>query len=343
MKKRNTAILALLCVALLSACASDSDLPSAEESSDAISFEESVFENSEEISYDVSEEESQVIIDKKIKAPIPENAELITNLNYTNPGKMGDCDGPAVCVYAPEGYNKGILDVALSDIRINTKRSSDKKHLNGYIFIGIDVLSEPGGYWINCFDTGLCYDGSNGTWQLFHNIYENTDPDESRWYTSRIKLDDTHDYRIEVDSSFEDEKCTVNIYDLTDGEKLVDTRTFTVKGLKCDGSNTAYYQNFALDFPENIMVEADGKVGSIYANADWEKTTLYSTDENVFMQNIRVIDAKLFKNGVAKQWDEGVLGLWPDMSLADIDYPCTTLIKGENYFDYRIDLDMNRG
>jgi len=188
----------------------------------------------------------------------------------------------------------------------------------------------------------LVYDGADGKWRLFHNIYENTDLDENRWYTSPKLLDDMHDYRIEVDSSAEDEKCTVNIYDLTDGGRLADTRTFTVKNLKRDGSNTAYYQDFALDFPENVMVEPDGKVGTTYDKADWVKTTLHSTDENIFMQNICVTDAKLYKDEAAKQWDEGVLGLWPDSSVSGVDYPCTTVVEGEDYYKYRIDLDMNR-
>lgn len=326
----------LICSLLLYACGDNSNLPSDGEGSVG-----TLVSNPEETS-EISKEESKVVIDKKTKVPVPENAELITNLNYSNPGKMGDCDGPAVCVYAPEGYNKATLDIALSDVRINAKRKSDRKHVNGYIFIGIDVLSKPGGRWINCFDTGLCYDGSNGKWKLFYNVYSNTDPDEPTWYTSRITLSDKHDYRIEVDSSFEDGKCTVNIYDLTEDGKLADTRTFTVKGLKHDGSNTAYYQNFALDFPENIMVEANGKVGSVYADADWQKTTLYSTDENIFMQNICVTDAKLYLNDNAKQWEEGVMGIWPDASIKTIDYASTTVVKGNNYYSYRIDLDMNR-
>lgn len=347
-KKIIIACLLAASVLMTAACTNDnSDTSSSTQQSDTTSLTEPVSKDaSEEVSADESKEESKeeskMPVDKLEKAPLPENATLVTNLDYTNTGKMGDNDGPAVCVYAPEGYNKATLDIRMSEIRINTKRKSDGKHLNGYIFIGIDVLSEAGGYWINCFDAGLCYDGTDGKWRLFHNIYENTDPDEARWYTSQKQLNDTHDYRIELDSSFEDGKCTINIYDLTDDAKLFDTKTFTVKGLKCDGSNTAYYQDYALDYPNNVIVEPDGKVGSTYDKADWVKSTIHSTDENIFMQNINIDDAKLYKNGDAKQWDDGFISLWPDASVSGVDYACTTVVKGKDFYSYRIDLDMNR-
>lgn len=348
-KKRVISCLLLFAMLSFSGCGGDTENSSsqiADDSSGQISevLSESASESVDEGSdNEPSEEVSEMTaINKLERVSLPEGASLITNRTYSNPGKMGDNDGPAVCVYAPEGYNKGTLDIALSDVRINTVRESDGKHVNGYIFIGIDVLSGPGGYWVNCFDTGLVYDGADGKWRLFHNIYANTDSNEAKWYTSKKTLDDTHDYRIEVDSSAENEKCTVNIYDLTDGGKLADTRTFTVKDLKCDGSNTAYYQNFALDYPDNVKVDAEGNVGTTYDNADWVKSTLHSTDENIFMQNIRIIDAKLYKDETEKQWDEGVLGLWPDSSINDIDYACTTVVSGDDYYKYRIDLDMNR-
>ena len=342
-----TCLLAALTI-MTTACTKDDDgTYYAAPQSDTASAIESVpaeitGEASDETPEEESKEESKMPVDKLEKAPLPENATLITNLDYANAGKMGDNDGPAVCVYAPEGYNKATLDIRMSDIRINTKRKSDGKHLNGYIFIGIDVLSEAGGYWINCFDAGLCYDGTDGKWRLFHNIYENTDPDEARWYTSQKTLDDTHDYRIELDSSLEDGRCTINIYDLTDGGKLSDTRTFTVKGLKCDGSNTAYYQNYALDYPDNVIAEPDGTVGSTYGKADWVRTTLYSTDENIFMQNINIDDARLYINGDGKQWDDGFISLWPDASVSGVDYACTTVVRDKDFYSYRIDLDMNR-
>lgn len=75
-----------------------------------------------------------------------------TNLSYTNPGKMGDNDGPAVCVYAKPGYFRASLDIAVSDIRMQTLRA-DGRFVNAYIFLGVDIL-DAGGSWINCFDAG---------------------------------------------------------------------------------------------------------------------------------------------------------------------------------------------
>ncbi len=46
------------------------------------------------------------------RTPIPEGTEYISNLNYENPGAMGDNDGPAVVIYSEQGYNKAEMEVA---------------------------------------------------------------------------------------------------------------------------------------------------------------------------------------------------------------------------------------
>lgn len=57
------------------------------------------------------------------RTPIPEGTEYISNLNYENPGAMGDNDGPAVVIYSEQGYNKAEMEVALSQIDIHNIRS----------------------------------------------------------------------------------------------------------------------------------------------------------------------------------------------------------------------------
>ena len=132
-KKIIIACLLAASVLMTAACTNDnSDTSSPTQQSDTTSLTEPVSkEASEEVSADESKEESKeeskMPVDKLEKAPLPENATLVTNLDYTNTGKMGDNDGPAVCVYAPEGYNKATLDIRMSEIRINTKRKSDGK------------------------------------------------------------------------------------------------------------------------------------------------------------------------------------------------------------------------
>ena len=89
-------------VLMTAACTNDSsDTSSPTQQSDTTSLTEPVSkEASEEVSVDESKEESKeeskMPVDKLEKAPLPENATLVTNLDYTNTGKMGDTHS-AVC------------------------------------------------------------------------------------------------------------------------------------------------------------------------------------------------------------------------------------------------------
>ena len=131
----------------------------------------------------------------------------------------------------------------------------------------------------------------------------------------------------------------------TGSERLIDSVSFSAADMLCDGSNTAYYQNFALDFPDDLKVGADGKPGVSYDAADWPASVLYSSDEGLHMQNINVTDARLCGPDGETVWNEDVnetLGLWPDKTVSDIDYVCTRVVHDTPYSRYRIDLDMNR-
>lgn len=274
------------------------------------------------------------------RLPIPEDATVFTNLTFRKNGKMGDDDGPAVCYYSKTGYRKASMDVRISRIDIQTKRT-DRRYVNAYMFLGCDVFN--GSYWCNCFDAGFCWSGSSPSWHLFYNIYEPADSKQKGWYESGVKLDKTHDYRLILDTSEEDEKAVIIVYDLTD-DREADRAAFSVKRMKCDGSNTAYLMDFALDYPENVRRDPSGKTSS-----DWKQITLYNTDQDIRMTNILVENVRILPAGADAEipWDENVTnnrGLWPDQSMTEIDYVCTTLIElpSEAGLTFRVDLDMNR-
>lgn len=82
----------------------------------------------------------------------------ITSLTWKNSGdSMGDWDGPAYVVYSKTGYNKASFDIALSKIKINMVRKSDKKWANTYLFLGANLYNKNS--WVNCVDAGLCFSG----------------------------------------------------------------------------------------------------------------------------------------------------------------------------------------
>lgn len=188
-----------------------------------------------------------------------------TNLSYTNPGKMGDNDGPAVCVYAKPGYFRASLDIAvtISECRpcARTAGLSTRTFSSASIFW---MRAPPGS---TASTQGLVRSGRNGAWHLFYNVYA-TPEGKSAWYESSVKLSADSDYRLVLDTSKEDEKAILSVYEIG-SERLIDSVSFSAADMLCDGSNTAYYQNFALDFPDDLKVGADGKPGVSYDAADW--------------------------------------------------------------------------
>lgn len=336
--------LLLLTVLLVAVAASCTETPAVSEDSSeaASSSEENTSSKEAEASKDKSKEES-----KEESAAVSEDPEesenlegkvVITNLDYNNTGKMGDNDGPAYCVYSKEGYNKASMDVLISQIKINTKRR-DRKYLNAYMFLGCDITNN--GYWCNCFDVGFCWSGSSPVWHLFYNIYEGSAEKQKTWYESNRGLPATHDYRLILDTSAKDESATIIVYDLT-ADRQVDTATFGVKNLRCDGSNTSYLMDFALDYPGDVKKDTDGK-----PSEDWKQITLYNTDQNLYMKNILVENVKIWKGEEEFVWTEehtNNRSLWPEKKMKEIDYVCTRVIAEEGTYDYqyRVDFDMNR-
>ncbi|MBQ3934613.1 MAG: hypothetical protein II715_02250 [Clostridia bacterium] len=336
---------ALLCV-LLAACVStacgagtpgESAPVPADSSAQDLSLPASEAEKPESsIPEEVSEMESKA--DPNM-VPLPDDAQIFTNLDYKNTGKMGDNDGPAVCYYTRQGYKKASMDVLFSQLKINTVRK-DRKFVNAYIFLGCDIYM---GGWVNCFDTGFCWSGANPAWHLFYNIYDTGDTKQKKWFESSVRLSPDHDYRLTLDTSEEDGKATIVIYDITD-EKEADRKTFSVNHLKADGSNTAYLMDFALDYPDNVRMDPDGK-----PTDDWEKITLYNSDRNLYMRNLLVRNTAVLPSGAEEMipWTSDLnsaRSLWPDKSLKQVDYKCTWLMElpSENGLSFRVDLDMNR-
>ena len=110
-----------------------------------------------------------------------------------------------------------------------------------------------------CMDAGLKYDGNSGKWVLFHFIYDVSAANQQKWYESHKALDPTHDYRISLDCSKSEGWTTLSAYDLTEGREA-DSVTFQARYAKKDGSNVSFYQDFAIDMPDDLMRDPDGNI-----------------------------------------------------------------------------------
>jgi len=264
-----------------------------------------------------------------------DNEIQMTNLTYNNQGKkMGDDDGPAYVTYSKTGYNHATIDVILSEIALNTLRRTDKKNLNAYLFLGIDVYDENG-CGTNCVDAGLAFTGENGAWHMFYNVLKPS-RQQIKWYESDTLLDASHDYRLILNSSEFDGRAKLQILDITNDLTVADEIEFDITGSQKDGSNTAMLQNYALDYPENICCDRQGN-----SSGEWDEITLYNTDQNVFMRNIKIANATLNH----QPWTEEInshMAMWPDNSISKIDYPVVIIRSAAAYSELLLDLEMNR-
>lgn len=285
-----------------------------------------------------SEESTSGSASEETVSFVYDGEERFSNLTFSNgKGKMGDADGPAYCVYSVQGVQGATMEVELSQIEMNIYRE-DGRHVNAYIFLGVDVFHPEGGHWINCADAGLCYSGEDG-WHVFYNLYSSSDPEASTWYESGRRLIVRHDYRLTLDSSAEDGQAVLTVYDLT-ANRVADRVTFELQYAKKDGSNTAYLTDFALDYPENTMQDTDGNPCE-----DWIDITLGNTDRGMYMRNVRVRNCRVTKDGAEYDWTEEQTanrGIWPDASMSAVDYPCTEVQNAKENMSYIVNLDMNR-
>ncbi len=262
----------------------------------------------------------------------------ITNLEFTNSGRYkGDNDGPAYVVYSKIGYNKASFEFKLSRIKLNMRRKSDQRWTNSYIFLGVDVYDEKEEF-LNCIDAGFCYSGGALNWHLFYNLL-NTNQKVS-WYESPVALDGTHDYRLILDCSGKDAMAALTIIDITENEKIVDTAEFEVMYAKKDGSNLSMYQDYAIDFPDDIKKDRRGEDSA----DDWEEITLYNTDEDIYLNNIAIQDAKLYSPEGEYTWTKERTNdrfMWPHTQYKKIDYACTSIREQKMDSELLLDLDMN--
>lgn len=266
--------------------------------------------------------------------------ESKTNLGFKNSGKYkGDNDGPAYVVYSKIGYNKASYEFCLSQVKGNMRRASDGKWTNAYVFLGVDVYDENKTF-LNCIDAGFCYAGGTQEWHLFYNLLRTKAENGFTWYESSVSLDESHDYRLVLDCSKQDDLGILSIIDITDGNKEVDHAEFEVFHAKADGSNLSMYQDFAIDFPDDIKKDRQAE-----PSEDWEEITLYNTDEGIHLNHIVIQNAALFSPNGQHAWTKDRTEdefMWPSVSCPKVDYACTRIIKQSVHSELVLDLDMNR-
>ncbi len=262
-----------------------------------------------------------------------------TNLGFTNSGRyQGDNDGPAYVVYSKIGYNKASFEFNMSRIELNMRRKSDQKWTNSYIFLGVDVYDEKQEF-LNCIDAGFCFSGDVQNWHLFYNLLRTNQ--KVSWFESSVVLDHTHDYQLILDCSFQDGMGRLSIIDKTDNNKIVDMAEFEVMFAKKDGSNLSLYQDYAIDYPDNIKKNQTG----VNFTEDWEEITLYNTDEGIYLNNIVIRNATLYSPDGEFAWTEKHTNdcfMWPNTQCRRIDYACTKIREQRKSRDLILDLDMNR-
>lgn len=260
--------------------------------------------------------------------------KTISTLDYKNPGRMSDRDGPAFVAYSKTGYTgvSAALDLA------NTKvccALSDGKFVNAYAFLGIDVFGET--EWENCVDVGFCWAGAKGGWHIFYNIFQTLDPETPWWWESDIVLpgDDIYDLKLEL---IGEEKARFTV----SGRRTCafDSVSFELKGAKTDGSNTSCLFNAALDFPPDTKIDRKGNP----CEDDWQEIVLANTDKGAYLKNMIVSELKLYNGTSSVAWTDDCsvsIGIWPDKEYTGFDYAPTKVICTDGT-EYHIDLDMNR-
>ncbi len=260
------------------------------------------------------------------------------NLTWTNSGiKDGPSDGPGYSVYSNVGYNKASAIVCLSEAKTNLSRKSDKKAINAYAFLGIDVYRD-GKQWANCVDAGLLRSGNDGKWHACANRYM-VDPDDNKWWESTVNLDETHDYKLVLDSSKKDEQITLQVIDVTDNNKIVDTKSFEFYYSKADGSTTSYYHCISMAFPPDICCDTEGNADS----TDYEEVLKYNTNEDLYFKNATLKEAILYNASGSHSWVQSCTKdrfMWPNKPTS-ITYNCVNLTSVKQDYEEVVDINLN--
>ena len=266
------------------------------------------------------------------RAPRPAGSARMTNLDYDNGGRfIGDNDGPAYVSYSKKGYARASVDVLLSDAKVQIERRSDGKILIAYAFLGLDTVSDDGVG--NCLDAGLQY-GTDRQWHVFYNL-QRASVGEARWYESRRFLDPTHDYRLTLDCSKNNGWAELTVLDLTTG-LVADSVWMQALYAKKDGSNVDFYQDYALDFPDDVKFTPDGAPG----RDDFVQITRYNMDEGCYLKDLRIVRATLDgQPWTAEKTDRRVM--WPDRSCTAIGRPIVRVSRAEFDTQRSLDLDLD--
>ena len=213
--------------------------------------------------------------------------KIISTLDYTNTGKMGDTDGPAFAVYSNIGYTGASATLDIANMESNTVLPNGK-FVNGYAFFGIDVYLGSSSCWLNCVDVGLCWSGKNGGWHVFYNMYEPLNEKTVVWYESDIILPKDDIYNMSSKLT-EDNYALLTVEGQNSGIK--DEVRVEVKGAHADGYNTA------LDYPPNTKVDRNGKFCE-----DFVEITLANTDKGLFLRSFHVEDLTLYQDDTTFAW-----------------------------------------
>lgn len=260
------------------------------------------------------------------------------NLTWMNSGiKAGPEDGPGYSVYSNVGYNKASATVCLSQAKTNLSRKSDKKDINAYAFLGIDVY-RGGKEWTNCVDAGLLRSGNNGKWHACANRYM-VSPDDNKWWESTVNLNEAHDYKLVLDSSKKDEQITLQIFDVTDHNKLVDSKTFEFYYSKKDGSTTSYYHCISMAFPPEICFDTKGNSNC----TEYQEVLKYNTNQGLYFKNAALKNATLYDASGSHSWTQECTKdrfMWPT-KLNTVNYACTTLQTVKKDYEEIINIDLN--
>lgn len=278
--------------------------------------------------------------------PQPQGTGSLDSRTYKSKTRIGDWGGPAYAIYSNKGYNRATIDVELSDVEISMTRRSDGKTLVGYIFLGMDIYHPTDGYWVNCLDAGIGYDGATGEWTIFHFLYDASAPGQNKWYKSHRALDPTHDYRLILDCSKSDGWTTLTAYDITD-DRVADSVEFQARYALKDGSNVDFLQDYAIDMKDDLLRDAAGNVYNTPETAGdisddgWKGIILYSTNENVYLRNLKITAATL--NNQPWTADKTRLrGCSPDYKQADIGYDVVKVTQADFDTGCRVDMDLKR-
>ncbi len=262
--------------------------------------------------------------------------ETINNLEYVNPGYMGDDDGPAYCVYSESGYNRSEMVFELSKAELNNIGTNGYSRVNGFVFLGSDVYDEDG-EWMNCCDAGVYYSGVNRGWQLFAAVYDNGEG-EYQWFDDPHTLNASSDYRLTLDCSKTDGRAKLTVTDVYD-ETVSYTLEFPLFGAKADGSRTGFLTNIAIDWAgEETFVDKEG-----VPTDDWLKVMDSCLGQGIYMKNVRIYGCALYKNGVRTDWDESLTDrrcLTPDSTYEGFEHKVITVKNATNDTEYIIDIDL---